>query len=105
MSPIRKVAGLLDEARERGDIISFSGGAPSIPPPRGLLDEFSRLLKENPLRSCGYTGTRGIPELRNAIASDVKKYGRVEYDPASEIILTSGATEAIFSLVLSLVDS
>ncbi len=104
MSPIRKVAGLLDEARERGDIISFSGGAPSIPPPRGLLDEFSRLLKENPLRSCGYTGTRGIPELRKAIASDVEKYGRVGYDPASEIILTSGATEAIFSLVMSLVD-
>ena len=62
------------------------------------------MLKESPLKSCGYTGTRGIPELRKAIANDVEKYGRVGYDPASEIILTSGATEAIFSLMMSLVD-
>ena len=81
MSPIRKVAGLLDEARERGDIISFGGGAPSVPPPQGFLDEFTRLLKSDPLRSCGYTGTRGIPQLRAAVAEDVKKYGDVAFDP------------------------
>lgn len=104
ISPIRRVAGLLDDARERGDMISFGGGAPSVPPPQGFLDEFSRLLTSNPLRSCGYTGTRGIPELRTAVADDAKKYGRVDYDPASEIILSSGATEAIFSLVMSLVN-
>ncbi len=104
VSPIRRVAGLLDEARERGDMISFGGGAPSVPPPPGFLEEFSRLLTSNPLRSCGYTGTRGIPELRGAVADDVKKYGRVDYDPASEIILSSGATEAIFSLAMSLVN-
>lgn len=105
MSPIRKVAGLLDEARERGDVISFGGGAPSIPPPQPFLEEFVRLLRTNPLRSCGYTGTRGIPELREAIAADVRKYGHVDFDPASEIIISTGATEAIFSLVMSLVDA
>jgi aspartate aminotransferase len=105
MSPIRKVAGLLDEARERGDMISFGGGAPSVPPAQGLLDEFTRLLKTDPLRSCGYTGTRGIPQLRAAIAEDAKKYGRVDYDPSTEITVTSGATEAIFNLIMSQVDS
>jgi len=104
MSPIRKVAGLLDEAREQKDMISFGGGAPSIAPPQAFLDEFARLLKSNPLRSCGYTGTRGIPELREAIAEDARKYGHVDFDPASEIIITTGATEAIFSLVMALVD-
>ena len=105
MSPIRKVAGLLDEARERGDMISFGGGAPSVPPPQPFLDECIRLLKKNPLRSCGYTGTRGIPQLREAIAEDAKKYGRVDFDPSTEIILTSGATEAIFNVLMSQVDS
>jgi aspartate aminotransferase len=80
MSPIRKVAGLLDEAREQKDMISFGGGAPSIAPPQAFLDEFARLLKSNPLRSCGYTGTRGIPELREAIAEDARKYGHVDFD-------------------------
>jgi aspartate aminotransferase len=105
ISPIRKVAALLDEARGRGDIISFGGGAPSVPPPQGFLNEFSRLLTSDPLKSCGYTGTRGIPELRAAIAEDARKYGKVEYNPQSEIILSTGGTEAIFSLLMSLTNS
>ena len=104
-SPIRRVAALLDDARERSDIISFGGGAPSLPPPKKFLDEFSRLLNENPLRSCGYTGTKGIPQLREAIAGDVKKYSKVDFDPNSEIIVTTGATESIYSTIMSLIDS
>jgi len=94
----------LDEARERSDIISFGGGAPSLPPPKRLLDEFSRLLNENPLRSCGYTGTKGIPQLRGAVAEDVKKYGKVDFDPHTEIIVTTGATESIYSSLMSIID-
>jgi len=104
VSPIRKVAALLDEARKRAEIISFGGGAPSVPPPQGFLDEFTRLLASDPLKSCGYTGTRGIPELRAAVAEDARKYGKVNYDPYSEIILSTGATEAIFSLLMSLMN-
>jgi len=104
-SPIRRVAALLDEARERSDIISFGGGAPSIPPPTKFLNELGRLLNENPLRSCGYTGTRGIPNLREAVARDVKKYSKVDFDPNSEIIVTTGATESIYSSIMSLIDS
>jgi aspartate aminotransferase len=104
-SPIRRVAALLDDARERSDIISFGGGAPSLPPPKKFLDEFSRLLNENPLRSCGYTGTKGIPQLREAIARDVKKYSKVDFDPNSEIIVTTGATESIYSTIMSIIDS
>jgi len=103
-SPIRRVAALLDEARERSDIISFGGGAPSIPPPPEFLNEFGRLMREDGLRSCAYTGTRGIPKLREAVAADVKKYGKVDFDPATEIILTTGATESIFSSLMCLVD-
>jgi aspartate aminotransferase len=105
VSPIRKVAGLLDEARGRGDLISFGGGAPSVPPPQELFDEFTRLLKADPLRTCGYTGTRGIPELREAVAEDARRYGQVEFDPKSEIMITTGGTAAIFSAIMSLVDS
>jgi aspartate aminotransferase len=62
-------------------------------------------LNENPLRSCGYTGTRGIPNLREAVARDVKKYSKVDFDPNSEIIVTTGATESIYSSIMSLIDS
>jgi aspartate aminotransferase len=103
-SPIRRVAALLDEARERSDIISFGGGAPSLPPPQEFLHEFGRLLKDQALRSVAYTGTRGIPALRKAISADIKRYGRIDFEPATEIIVTTGATEAISSCLMCLVD-
>jgi len=104
-SPIRRVAALLDDARERSDIISFGGGAPGLPPSHKFLEELSRFLNENPLRSCGYTGTRGIPQLREAVAEDVKRHGKVAFDPNTEIIVTTGATESIYSSLMSLIDS
>jgi len=104
VSPIRKVAAWHDEARKRSDMISFGGGAPSLPPPREFLDELNRLLQTNALRSCGYTGTKGIPELREAVSVDAKKYSGVDFDPAREIILTTGATESIYNVLMSLVD-
>jgi len=104
VSPIRRVARLFDEARERSDIISFAGGAPSVSLPQGLLDEFARLLSTDPLRSCGYTGTRGIPQLREAIAADMEKYGKVHYDSNTEVILSTGGTEAISSILMSILN-
>lgn len=103
-SPIRRVAALLDDTRERSDIISFGGGAPSLPPSLGFIKESMRLMTKDPLRSCGYTGTRGIPELREAIAEDVRSYGKVDFDPRNEIIITTGATESIFSSLMCLID-
>jgi len=105
MSPIRQVAALLDQVRKRSDIISFGGGAPSVPPPQGLIEELRRLLKTDSLRSCAYTGTRGIPELREAVSEDAKKYGGVDFNPETEITLTTGATEAVFTVLMSLVNN
>ena len=56
------------------------------------------------MRSSAYTGTRGIPELRSAISADSKKYGKVDFDPLREIIVTTGATESIFSSLMCLID-
>lgn len=95
-SPIRRIAALLDEARRRGDIISFGGGAPSIPPPSEMIEYLIQLLREKPQKTVGYCGTRGLPELRELIAEDLKKYWEVEYDPQSEIMVTTGGTEGIF---------
>ncbi|RLE78189.1 MAG: class I and II aminotransferase [Thermoprotei archaeon] len=103
-SPIRRIAALLDEARRKGDIISFGGGAPSLPPPKELIDYITVLLKENPQRTVSYCGTRGLPELRELIAEDLKKHFGVDYDPKTEIIITDGGTEGIFLALSAVVD-
>ncbi|MDI3288639.1 aminotransferase class I/II-fold pyridoxal phosphate-dependent enzyme [Polyangium sp. 15x6] len=51
-----------------------------------------------------YTAPEGILPLRLAIAADLKKrYGR-EVDPASEVVVTSGATGAFAAACLALLD-
>ncbi len=42
-----------------------------------------------------YTSNRGIPELREAIARYHKKFYKLNYDPQSEILVTTGSSEAL----------
>lgn len=95
-SPIRRIAALLDEARRKSDIISFGGGAPSLPPPQEVVDFLVDFLKNNPQKSVAYGSTRGMIELRELIAQDLKKYWGVDYDPKDEIIIVNGGTEGIY---------
>ncbi|MCD6368871.1 MAG: pyridoxal phosphate-dependent aminotransferase [Thermoproteales archaeon] len=104
ISPIRMIAALLDKARASRSIISFGGGAPSLPPPRELLEEIENLIREKPIKALGYCGTRGLPELRDLIAEDLKKYTGVEYDGEKEIMITDGSTEGIFLTFLSILN-
>jgi N-succinyldiaminopimelate aminotransferase len=46
----------------------------------------------------------GIPALREAIAAQRKRTYGIDYDPATEVLVTVGATEAIAAAVLGLVE-
>lgn len=51
-----------------------------------------------------YPPGRGIPELREAIAGHQAKHYGIELDPASQVLVTTGATEAIAAALLSLLN-
>jgi N-succinyldiaminopimelate aminotransferase len=51
-----------------------------------------------------YAPGSGTASLRQAIVNHAKRFYNLEIDPTSGVIVTSGATEAIFSAVLGLVD-
>jgi len=102
ISPIRRVAALLAEAKKQRDMISFGGGAPSLPPPQEVLDEMIRALKEDPKGACAYVGTRGLLELRRLVSKDFARQEGTEYDPEKEMVITDGATEGVFALLMSL---
>jgi aspartate aminotransferase len=104
LSPIRRVAGLLAEASDRKDIISFGGGAPSLPPPKEVSDEIVTRVSRDSQGACVYTGTRGFLALRQLIAEDWKRYEGTEYKPENEVILAEGASEAIFCAFLSILN-
>jgi N-succinyldiaminopimelate aminotransferase len=46
----------------------------------------------------------GIPELRQAIAAHAGRFYGLRYDPAEEILVTAGATEAVAAALLALVE-
>ncbi len=52
-----------------------------------------------------YPPMPGIPALREAIASKMLALHGKSYDPASEITITAGATQAIITIILSVVHS
>ena len=51
-----------------------------------------------------YAPGPGVPELREAVARHQQKYYGIDLDPADQVVVTAGATEAIAAAVLGLVD-
>ena len=80
--------------------VNLGQGFPDFPCDPALLDAVSRAMQAGHNQ---YPPMSGIAPLREAVARKVSGlYGR-DYDPASEITITAGATQAILSALLALV--
>src|ERR1700743_390986 len=51
-----------------------------------------------------YPSMMGIPELRQAIAAHYGRWHGLSLDPLSEVMVTSGGTEALTSAILAVVE-
>jgi len=51
-----------------------------------------------------YSPGRGVPELLDAIAEHQMRFYGLEWDPSTEILVTAGATEALTSTLLALLE-
>jgi aminotransferase len=81
--------------------INLSVGEPDFCPPRRNLEAGWKAAEEGKTH---YAPTNGIPELREALARKALGDYNLDYDPESEILVTSGATEALFLALFGLVD-
>ena len=101
-TPIRKI---FEEAARReaaGEtIIHLELGRPDFDTPAHIKAAAIKALEEGKVH---YSSNYGIPELRAAIADKFKRDNNLDYDPATEIIVTVGATEAIFMTMMALLD-
>jgi aspartate/methionine/tyrosine aminotransferase len=79
--------------------INLGQGFPDLPAPAELLDAAQRALVEH---SNQYPPMRGIPELRRAVA---RWYAREQGLDVSEeeVVVTSGATEALAASILAVI--
>jgi aspartate/methionine/tyrosine aminotransferase len=74
------------------DVIVLAGGDPDFPTPSHIVEAAVKALKGGMTH---YTPTKGIPQLREAIASYYKKFG-LEVDPEREVIVTPGSQQALY---------
>lgn len=51
-----------------------------------------------------YPPMTGLPELRSAVAATNQRFYGLHVDPATEVVVTSGATEAITACLMALLD-
>ncbi|RYM10363.1 aminotransferase [Sphingobium cupriresistens] len=85
-------------ARETG-AINLGQGFPESPGPRAVLQAAADALLT---KSSQYPPMAGLPELRSAIADHYARHQQCDLSP-QEVIVTSGATEAIAASLLALV--
>jgi N-succinyldiaminopimelate aminotransferase len=81
--------------------VNLGQGFPDSDGPRPTIERARRALAEGENQ---YAPGPGRPELREAIARHQKRHYGLDLDPATDVVVTTGATEAIAAAVLGLVD-
>jgi len=82
-------------------LISLGIGEPDFTPPEHVLEAAKQAMTEGKTH---YTPSNGIPELREALAKKFTRNYGLFYNPETEILVTVGATEAVFLALLAFID-
>lgn len=78
-------------ATQMEDVISLGVGEPDFVTPWHVREACYHSLERG---YTSYTSSHGLPELRSAIATYLQTF-ELDYDPAREVLVTVGASEAI----------
>lgn len=97
-SGIRK---FFDIAATMKDVISLGIGEPDFTTPEPILRAGIHALERGETH---YTSNSGILELRKALSIHLEKTYGVSYDPATEIVITVGGSEALNLAAIALID-
>lgn len=89
-------------ARRSGeDIVDLGFGNPDIPSASFVVDKLVEAARNE--RNHRYSVSRGLPNLRRAVADRYRRRFGVELDPDTEVISTIGAKEGLSHLLWTLV--
>jgi aspartate aminotransferase len=82
-------------------VVSLMRGEPDFPTPAHITDAAVEAVRAGRTR---YPDNRGEPRLREAVAAKLARENGLTYDPAREILVTTGATLGIAAALMALVD-
>ncbi|CAN5752751.1 aminotransferase class I/II-fold pyridoxal phosphate-dependent enzyme [soil metagenome] len=81
--------------------VNLGQGSPDFPPPPELVAAAQRALAEGVHQ---YVPTWGLPSLREAVADKTERFYGYRPDPATEVTVTCGVTEAVIAALIGVVD-
>lgn len=99
------VNAILSEMRQRqaagADVVPLMRGEPDFATPPHIVEAAMRALRAGRTR---YPDNRGEPVLRRAVADKLLRDNGVTCDPATEVLVTTGATLGIQAALMALVN-
>ncbi len=103
MRPHRSsIFGEMSALATRTGAINLGQGFPDTQGPDLVRDAALAAIREG--RGAQYPPAHGIPELRDAVCRHQETWYGLSWDPATEVVVTTGASEAIASAVLAFVE-
>lgn len=81
--------------------INLGQGFPDYDGPEDVIEAAAAALKDGRNQ---YPPMTGVPELRHAVADANRRFYGIEVDPDREVVVTSGATEAITACLMAVLN-
>jgi aspartate aminotransferase len=82
-------------------LASLMRGEPDFPTPAHIVEASVKALEGG---RTGYPDNRGEKGLREAVALKLRRDNGLTYDPATEILVTTGATFGIYAALMALIE-
>src|SRR6266545_4437627 len=82
--------------------VNLAQGLPDFAPPAELLDALPGIFAQTSNHQ--YSFTWGSPAFRQAVAEKCARFNSLSVDPANEVTITCGVSEAIADAVLGLTE-
>ena len=82
--------------------VNLGQGFPDTDGPQLLKDVATQAIEQG--RGNQYPPAHGIPELRSGIAAHQQRFYGLPLDPATDVVVATGASEVLSSIFLALVD-
>lgn len=82
--------------------VNLGQGFPDVDGPRSIAQAAAGAIMAG--QGNQYPPGPGVPELRNAVADHQRRFYGLDFDPATEVFVTAGATEAVAAAMLALLE-
>ena len=100
-SPASGIRFMFELAKKYDNVINLCIGEPDFPTPGNIIEAGEKALSQGHTK---YTSNAGVLELRKTLAEKLERENGIIVDPEKNIIVTTGAVEAIGLALLTVIN-